>query len=117
MVKKDGEAKIMDFGLAKLADTTVVTKEGTAVGTIAYMSPEQAQGEPVDGRTDIWSLGVRRLDPSGNLGRCLFLPLETKTVPGATSFPVELSTCDWWSRVGFFSQLVFGWGVDCLRLG
>jgi len=58
MVKKDGEAKIMDFGLAKLADTTVVTKEGTTVGTIAYMSPEQARGEASDGRTDIWSLGV-----------------------------------------------------------
>jgi len=58
MVNKDGEAKIMDFGLAKLADTTVVTKEGTTVGTIAYMSPEQAQGEAVDRRTDIWSLGV-----------------------------------------------------------
>ncbi len=58
MINKEGEAKIMDFGLAKLADTTVVTKEGTTVGTIAYMSPEQAQGESVDGRSDIWSLGV-----------------------------------------------------------
>ena len=58
MVRDDGEAKIMDFGLAKLADTTVMTKEGTTVGTIAYMSPEQAQGEALDGRTDIWSLGV-----------------------------------------------------------
>ncbi len=58
MVKKDGEAKIMDFGLAKLADTTVVTKEGTTIGTIAYMSPEQAKGNPVDGRSDIWSLGA-----------------------------------------------------------
>jgi serine/threonine protein kinase len=58
MVKKDNKAKVMDFGLAKLADSSVVTKEGTTVGTIACMSPEQANGESVDGRTDIWSLGV-----------------------------------------------------------
>ena len=58
MIKKNGQAKIMDFGLAKLADTTVLTKEGTTVGTIAYMSPEQGRGKSVDGRTDIWSLGV-----------------------------------------------------------
>jgi serine/threonine-protein kinase len=58
MITDDGIASIMDFGLAKLADQTRLTKTGTAVGTVAYMSPEQAQGKEVDYRTDIWSFGV-----------------------------------------------------------
>jgi serine/threonine protein kinase/Tfp pilus assembly protein PilF len=58
MITNDGTAKILDFGLAKLAGQTRLTKTGSTVGTAAYMSPEQAKGEPVDQRTDIWSLGV-----------------------------------------------------------
>ena len=51
-------AKIIDFGLAKLAGEAHLTRAGVAMGTASYMSPEQASGRTVDGRTDLWSLGV-----------------------------------------------------------
>ena len=58
MITDDGKVKIMDFGLAKIRGYSQLTKEGTTIGTIAYMSPEQATGKEVDHRTDIWSFGV-----------------------------------------------------------
>ncbi|MBI2620362.1 MAG: protein kinase [Ignavibacteriales bacterium] len=58
MVRKDGRVQIMDFGLAKMHGVSKFTKEGSTVGTISYMSPEQTQGLETDQRTDIFSLGV-----------------------------------------------------------
>jgi tetratricopeptide (TPR) repeat protein len=69
MVRTDGYVKVLDFGLAKLAEAKAIdsavatlpkvkTEPGLVMGTVSYMSPEQARGLVVDARTDIWSLGV-----------------------------------------------------------
>jgi TolB-like protein/predicted Ser/Thr protein kinase len=58
MVAKDGRVKVVDFGLAKLQDAGRLTLAATTLGTVHYMSPEQARGEDVDHRSDLWSLGV-----------------------------------------------------------
>jgi hypothetical protein len=57
-VTSEGRAEIADFGLAKFAGRSEITTGGTRMGTVSYMSPEQARGDPVDHRTDIWSLGA-----------------------------------------------------------
>ncbi|MFL6262433.1 MAG: protein kinase domain-containing protein [Thermoanaerobaculia bacterium] len=58
IVGPDGRVKIVDFGIAKLADQSRLTRDGTAVGTAGYMAPEQIRGEEIDPRTDLWALGV-----------------------------------------------------------
>jgi eukaryotic-like serine/threonine-protein kinase len=58
IVTNDGTVKIVDFGLAKLAGGTMLSRTGSTLGTTAYMSPEQARDERVDAKSDIWSLGV-----------------------------------------------------------
>ncbi len=58
MITTDGVVKILDFGIAKLAGSVGITRTGVALGTPAYMPPEQIKGEEVDHRADLWSLGV-----------------------------------------------------------
>ena len=58
MIRKDGIVQVMDFGLAKLMGVSRLTKQGSTVGTLGYMSPEQVQGQETDHRSDIFSFGV-----------------------------------------------------------
>ena len=85
MLRNDGYLKILDFGLAKLTElptvkadssfsTQIKTNPGMVMGTVQYMSPEQTQGEEIDARTDLWSLGVVLFEM---LNGCV--PFEGKT--------------------------------------
>jgi TolB-like protein/Tfp pilus assembly protein PilF/predicted Ser/Thr protein kinase len=58
MLTSEGRAILMDFGLAKMSGATKLTESGATLGTMAYLSPEQVQGEAADSRADIWALGV-----------------------------------------------------------
>ncbi len=110
-----GQAKILDFGLAKLirerraAMETVggdaptyaaphLTSPGTAVGTVAYMSPEQARGEELDGRSDLFSMGTvlyematGRIPFAGGTSAVIFSEILTRNPPPPTEFNATLS--------------------------
>jgi len=110
-----GQAKILDFGLAKLmrerraAMETVVadastyapphlTSPGTAVGTVAYMSPEQARGEELDGRSDLFSMGsilyemaTGRIPFDGNTSAVIFSEILTRNPPPPSEFSPAIS--------------------------
>jgi eukaryotic-like serine/threonine-protein kinase len=105
MLRPDGFVKVLDFGLAKLTSAVVSaatdatqtafrTDAGTVVGTVAYMSPEQARGQPVDARTDIWSLGVMLYEMVA--GRGPFTALSSSDVLAAIlqNEPVPLTRFD-----------------------
>ncbi|HKD08529.1 MAG TPA: protein kinase [Bryobacteraceae bacterium] len=62
LLTQQGVVKIVDFGLAAMPGAEILTTTGRTMGTPAYMSPEQAAGKPLDGRTDIWSLGIVLLE-------------------------------------------------------
>lgn len=87
LVTADGRVKILDFGLAERADPDR-TKSTHAMGTLAYMSPEQARGETVDARTDLWSLGIvlyemlaRRRPFAGDSALALLYAILQETPP------------------------------------
>lgn len=104
MLRIDGYVKVLDFGLAKLAEPKagetaaptlpkVETEPGIVMGTISYMSPEQARGLSVDGRTDVWSLGAMLYEMS-----CGRQPFEAETASDIMALilqrdPLPLSHC------------------------
>ena len=83
LVGEDGRVKVTDFGIVKAAATATLTGTGVVLGTAAYLSPEQAQGHPVDARSDLYSLG------------CVLYELLCGSPPfgsGADSPPVAIAT-------------------------
>lgn len=114
MIRPDGYVKVLDFGLAKLVeqkkksflgfDESTQTERGLILGTVNYMSPEQAKGERVDERTDIFSLGVvlyemlaGRIPFAGNSKSETFANLITSEPPALSQFlsnvPDEIQRC------------------------
>jgi serine/threonine protein kinase/tetratricopeptide (TPR) repeat protein len=77
MIDRDGNARIMDFGIARSVKGKGITSAGTMIGTPEYMSPEQVEGKEADGRSDIYSLGVLLFEMT--TGR---LPFESETPLG-----------------------------------
>jgi len=101
MITDRDEVKILDFGLAKLRGRTKLTKTGTTLGTLAYMSPEQARGDEMDHRSDIFSFGAVLYEMLTNLpafkkdndGAVVYSILEGEPEPMAglrTGVPMEL---------------------------
>jgi len=110
MIRRDGIVKVLDFGIAKLieqelqTDSEALTKmkmstnPGVMIGTVAYMSPEQARGYAVDARSDIWSLGVvlyemlvqRRPFEGPTMSHIIVSLLEHEPAPLATDVPVDV---------------------------
>jgi serine/threonine-protein kinase len=118
MVRTDGYAKVLDFGLAKLSEPPAVaggsagesiadseaatrfqvnTNPGVVMGTVFYMSPEQARGSATDARTDIWSLGVvlyemlaRRVPFSGETASHTMVAIYERDPPPLIDVPIEL---------------------------
>jgi serine/threonine-protein kinase len=97
LVGVDGITRLTDFGIAKMADSAGFTHTGIVKGKTAYMSPQQAQGQPIDRRADVWSAGVvawelfagRRLSPPGNEAATL-LKLVTQVSPRLRSIRPDI---------------------------
>jgi eukaryotic-like serine/threonine-protein kinase len=110
MIRKDGVVKLLDFGLAKVAERSpdaadpetrtmpfMDTAPGVVLGTVHYMSPEQARGLHTDSRTDVWSLGVvlyellaRRLTFEGRTASDVIAAILKTDPPPLTKYPVDI---------------------------
>jgi Tol biopolymer transport system component len=108
MLSADGRVKLLDFGLAKLTEASgednatqtlaTLTQQGTIVGTAAYMSPEQAEGKPVDPRSDIFSFGAvlyemlsgQRAFPGSSMVSTLAAVLDKDPAPIGAAVPREV---------------------------
>ncbi len=78
LMTEDGEARITDFGVARSAGSTGITVSGVIIGTPEYLSPEQARADPVDGRSDLYALGL------------IFFEMLTGTLPFRGGTPAEM---------------------------
>ena len=101
MIDQRGGVKVIDFGVARFYDDATITQQGQLVGTPMYMSPEQVAGHAVDGRSDIYSLGLVMYELL-TLRRPLVAPTReailrgvvTKAmVPLRSAFPGRMSSC------------------------
>ena len=79
MLLKNGRIKVTDFGIAKLPNAETVTMTDKAIGTVYYISPEQASGKPIDRRSDLYSLGV------------MLYEMSTGTLPFNAENPVSVA--------------------------
>jgi hypothetical protein len=95
LLARQGDVKISDFGIAKAADSVVRTEAGIQIGKLCYMAPEQARGDPLDGRADLYSLGIvlweclamRPLFPREEGAEALRSVLEPKHVAPSEASP------------------------------
>ncbi|HVT33562.1 MAG TPA: serine/threonine-protein kinase, partial [Rhodanobacteraceae bacterium] len=78
LIGEDGEARITDFGVARSAGSTGITVSGVIIGTPEYLSPEQARADPVDGRSDLYALGL------------ILFEMLTGTLPFRGGTPAEM---------------------------
>jgi serine/threonine protein kinase/Flp pilus assembly protein TadD len=100
VILPDGTVKLLDFGLAKMAGATTLTRLGSSPGTPAYKSPEQTRGEKVDPRSDLWALGVvlyemvaGRVPFGGEYEQAVIYAIlnePPRPLDGAGAFPPEL---------------------------